>query len=74
VLYECLTGERVFPRDSRLAEAWAHLEEEPPRPSRKRPELPDRGPLPRSRRSAMRPAARWSPPPRPRSACGGRRA
>ena len=41
VLYECLTGERVFPRDSRLAEAWAHLEEEPPRPSRKRPELPD---------------------------------
>jgi hypothetical protein len=41
LLYECLTGERVFPRDSRLAEAWAHLEEEPPRPSRRRPELPD---------------------------------
>jgi DNA-binding beta-propeller fold protein YncE len=41
LLYECLTGERVFPRDSRLAEAWAHLEEEPPRPSRTRPELPD---------------------------------
>jgi streptogramin lyase len=36
VLYECLTGERVFPRDSRLAEAWAHLEEEPPRASRTR--------------------------------------
>jgi hypothetical protein len=41
VLYECLTGERVFPRDSRLAEAWAHLEEEPPRPSRTRPGLPE---------------------------------
>jgi hypothetical protein len=41
LLYECLTGERVFPRDSRLAEAWAHLEEEPPRPSRRRPGLPD---------------------------------
>ena len=41
LLYECLTGERVFPRDSRLAVAWAHLEEEPPQVSRKRPELPD---------------------------------
>ena len=29
LLYECLTGERVFPRGSQLAEAWAHLEEEP---------------------------------------------
>jgi hypothetical protein len=41
LLYECLTGERVFPRASRLAEAWAHLEEEPPRASRGRPGLPD---------------------------------
>jgi YVTN family beta-propeller protein len=40
LLYECLTGERVFPRGSRLAVAWAHLEEEPPSASRKRPELP----------------------------------
>jgi hypothetical protein len=40
VLYECLTGEPVFPRDSRLAVAWAHLEEEPPRPSKQRPGLP----------------------------------
>ena len=36
VLYECLTGEPVFPRSSRLAVAWAHLEEEPPKPSRQR--------------------------------------
>jgi serine/threonine-protein kinase len=41
VLYECLTGQRVFPRDSRLAEAWAHLEEEPPRASRTRRGLPE---------------------------------
>ena len=31
----------VFPRSSRLAVAWAHLEEEPPKASRKRPELPE---------------------------------
>jgi hypothetical protein len=36
VLFECLTGEPVFVRESRLAVAWAHLEEEPPRPSRRR--------------------------------------
>src|SRR5215472_17412417 len=41
VLYECLTGEPVFPRDSRLAVAWAHLEEEPPRASRQRTGLPE---------------------------------
>jgi DNA-binding beta-propeller fold protein YncE len=40
LLYECLTGERVFPRRSRLAEAWAHLEEEPPRASERKPDLP----------------------------------
>ena len=40
VLYECLTGELVFPRGSRLAVAWAHLEEEPPRPSAQRAALP----------------------------------
>jgi streptogramin lyase len=41
LLYEALTGEAVFPRSSRLAVAWAHLEEEPPRASRRRPELPE---------------------------------
>jgi serine/threonine-protein kinase len=40
MLYECLTGEAVFPRSSRLAVAWAHLEEEPPKPSKRRAELP----------------------------------
>ena len=41
VLYECLTCEPVFPRSSRLAVAWAHLEEEPPRPSKRRVGLPE---------------------------------
>lgn len=41
VLFECLTGEPVFVRDSRLAVAWAHLEEEPPQPSRRRAGLPE---------------------------------
>jgi Protein kinase domain len=41
LLYECLTGEPVFPRASRLAVAWAHLEEEPPRPSERRVGLPE---------------------------------
>lgn len=41
LLYECLTGEPVFPRDSRLAVAWAHLEDEPPRPSRRNTALPE---------------------------------
>jgi serine/threonine protein kinase len=41
VLYECLTGKPVFPRDSRLAVAWAHLEEEPPRASRQQAGLPE---------------------------------
>ncbi|HJQ49553.1 MAG TPA: protein kinase [Gaiellaceae bacterium] len=40
VLYECLTGEPVFVRSSRLALAWAHLEEDPPRPSSRRAGLP----------------------------------
>ena len=41
VLYECLTGRPVFVRSTRLAVAWAHLEEEPPRPSLQRAGLPD---------------------------------
>jgi Protein kinase domain len=40
LLFECLTGSVPFPRASRLASAWAHLEEEPPPPSEQRPELP----------------------------------
>ena len=39
LLYECLTGEAPFARGSRLAVAWAHLEEDPPSASERRPEL-----------------------------------
>ena len=39
LLYECLTGEPPFRGDSRLALAWAHLEQEPPRVTERRPEL-----------------------------------
>ena len=41
LLYECLTGEAPFARGSRLAVAWAHLEEEPPSASMRQPQLPE---------------------------------
>jgi class 3 adenylate cyclase len=41
VLYECLTGEAPFVHDSRLAVAWAHLEEEPPSASERDSDLPE---------------------------------
>src|SRR5215203_7014816 len=40
LLFECLTGEPPFRRDSRLAVAWAHLEEEPPSASARNAALP----------------------------------
>jgi tRNA A-37 threonylcarbamoyl transferase component Bud32 len=40
VLFECLTGERPFVRESDLATVFAHLNEEPPRVSEIRSELP----------------------------------
>jgi YVTN family beta-propeller protein len=41
VLYECLTGEAPFVQGSRLAVAWAHLEEEPPSASERDSDLPE---------------------------------
>jgi YVTN family beta-propeller protein len=41
VLYECLTGEAPFVHGSRLAVAWAHLEEEPPSVSERNSDLPE---------------------------------
>jgi WD40 repeat protein/tRNA A-37 threonylcarbamoyl transferase component Bud32/energy-coupling factor transporter ATP-binding protein EcfA2 len=41
VLYQCLTGEAPYPRDSRMEVLWAHLEGEPPRPSERSPGLPE---------------------------------
>ena len=40
LLYECLTGEAPFRRDSELAVLWAHVQEEPPAASTKAPDLP----------------------------------
>jgi YVTN family beta-propeller protein len=40
VLYECLTGTAPFPRATDVALLWAHVHEEPQRPSQLRPELP----------------------------------
>jgi Protein kinase domain len=40
VLFECLTGSVPYRRTSRLAAAWAHLEEEPPTASEFGSELP----------------------------------
>ena len=39
VLYECLTGEVPFPRDSDLAVLWAHMRSEPPRVTDRRADL-----------------------------------
>jgi streptogramin lyase len=39
LLYECLTGAPPFAASSRLAVAWAHLEEEPPSVTERRAEL-----------------------------------
>ena len=60
VLFECLTGSRVFPRTSRLAEAWAHLEEEPPRASQTRRGLPDAVDQVISRGLAKQPEQRYA--------------
>jgi hypothetical protein len=40
LLFECLTGEAPFARDSRLALAWAHLEEEAPAATARNSDLP----------------------------------
>jgi serine/threonine protein kinase len=40
VLYECLTGEPAYSRDSELALLWAHIQEPPPKASERNPQLP----------------------------------
>jgi serine/threonine-protein kinase len=40
VLYECLTGDVPFTRDTDMAVLWAHLEQDPDPPSSRAPDLP----------------------------------
>ena len=58
-MFECLTGEVPFVRDSEIAVVFAHLEEPPPKASERLPELAARarcGDRPRARQGAGRPA------------------
>ena len=41
LLFECLTGEAPFARESELAAVYAHLNEQPPKPSETRPGVPE---------------------------------
>jgi len=60
VLYQCLTGEVPYRRDSRMELLWAHLEDEPPRPSASRPELPERLDAVIGRALAKQPQSRYA--------------
>jgi streptogramin lyase len=60
LLYECLTGEPPFRGDSRLALAWAHLEQDPPSVSERRTELPDAIDAVIARAMAKDPAERFA--------------
>jgi hypothetical protein len=60
LLYECLTGELPFTGDSRLALAWAHLEEDPPRASERNPKLPGGIDVVLAKALAKEPAQRYS--------------
>jgi YVTN family beta-propeller protein len=59
VLFECLTGEVPFPRDSEVAAIYAHLEDEPPSASERRPGLPPALDGVISRALAKDPDNRW---------------
>ena len=59
VLFEALTGEVPFPRDSEVATIYAHLEEEPPRPSERHPGVPVAFDAVVARAMAKDPQLRW---------------
>jgi peptide/nickel transport system substrate-binding protein len=59
VLFECLTGEVPFPRESEAAAMYAHLEDEPPQVSERRPGLPTELDAVVARALAKDPAERW---------------
>jgi YVTN family beta-propeller protein len=59
VLFEALTGEVPFPRESEVATIYAHLEDEPPRPSERRPGVPVALDAVVARALAKDPERRW---------------
>jgi len=59
VLYECLTGEPPFTKETEVATMYAHLEEPPPTVTAKRPELPDGIDAVVARAMAKEPDARY---------------
>ncbi len=59
VLFEALTGEVPFPRDSEVATIYAHLEDEPPRASERRPGVPAALDAVIGRAMAKDPEDRW---------------
>jgi YVTN family beta-propeller protein len=59
VLFECVTGQVPFPRNSEVAAIYAHLEDESPRASERRPGLPAALDGVISRALAKDPGDRW---------------
>jgi DNA-binding beta-propeller fold protein YncE len=60
LLFECLTGEPPFVRDSELAVLWAHLQEEPPRASVRNRVLPEAVDAVVARALAKKPEERYA--------------
>jgi serine/threonine protein kinase len=60
VLYQCLTGVVPFPRDDTAALMWAHVHEDPPPVSARRPDLPAQIDAIVARAMAKQPEDRYS--------------
>ena len=59
VLYHCLTGEVPYPRENDAAKLWAHVNADPPAPSRLRASVPEAIDEVIARGMAKDPAARF---------------
>ena len=73
VLYRCLTGEVPFPRDTEVATIYAHLQDPPPVPSERFPELGVGFDAPIARALAKLARRPLRHVPRSRRCCGCRR-
>ncbi|HZC14027.1 MAG TPA: kelch repeat-containing protein, partial [Thermoleophilaceae bacterium] len=60
VLYETLTGSVAYPKDNDMAKLWAHVQDAPPSPSLKRPELVEAFDEVVSRATAKDPSDRYA--------------